>query len=148
MGRVQVDMLLAAEPDEVWDVVSDVRRLDEWVTIHRHVEHADDGELREGFTMTQRLELNGADFSVDWTAVGVEVPKVLRWEGTGPGGAQALTEYRLAAEHGGTRFSYLSDFETPGGLLGDLAEAVLVGEGPEEEAVASLERLKELLERS
>src|ERR687885_2502979 len=102
MGRVEVEILLAAGADAVWDLVSDVRRLDAWVTIHRGVERADDGELREGYAMTQRLELNGADFTVDWTAVGVDAPRLLRWEGSGPGGSQAVTEYRLAADDGGT----------------------------------------------
>ena len=138
-------MVLPASREEVWDVVSDVGRLGEWVTVHRGVEHADEGELREGFTMVQRLELNGADFTADWTAVGVDAPALLRWEGTGPGGSQAVTEYRLAAEDGATRFSYLSDFEAPGGLLGSVVETVLVGDVPEEEAVASLERLRSLL---
>ena len=148
MGRVEVEMVIGAGADTVWDVVSDVRRLDEWVTIHRGVERADDGELREGYAMTQRLELNGADFTVDWTAVGVDPPRLLRWEGSGPGGSEAVTEYRLAADDGGTRFTYLSDFEAPGGLLGSVAETVLVGDVPEEEARASLQRLKAVLERS
>jgi hypothetical protein len=72
----------------------------------------------------------------------------MRWEGTGPGGAQAVTEYRLVTEDGGTRFGYCNDFDAPGGLLGSVVETVLVGDGPEEEAVASLDRLKRLLESS
>jgi hypothetical protein len=84
---------------------------------------------------------------VDWTAVGVDAPQLLRWEVTGPGGARAVSEYRLTAEDGGTRFAYLSDFEPPGGVLGSVVENVLVGDVPEEEALGSLERLKGLLER-
>jgi hypothetical protein len=117
------------------------------VSVHLEVKRADDGEVREGFTMTQRLELNGADFTVDWTAVGVDAPQLLRWEGTGPGGAQTVSEYRLTAEDVGTRFAYLSDFEPPGGVLGPVVENVLVGDVAEEEALGSLERLKGLLER-
>jgi carbon monoxide dehydrogenase subunit G len=148
MGRVEVDIMVAVAREDVWDVVSDVHRLGDWVTIHRGVEHADAGPVCEGFTMVQRLELNGADFTVDWTAVSVDAPDLLRWEGIGPGGAQAVTEYRLVTEDGGTRFGYCNDFDAPGGLLGSVVETVLVGDGPEEEAVASLDRLKRLLESS
>jgi carbon monoxide dehydrogenase subunit G len=146
MGRVEVVIMVAAARQDVWDVVSDVHRPQDWVTIHRGIDQADDGPVCEGFTMVQRLELNGADFTVDWTAVSVDEPGLLRWEGTGPGGAEAVTEYRLASVNGGTRFRYSNDFDAPGGILGSVVETVLVGDVPEEEAAASLERLKRLLE--
>ena len=49
----------------------------------------------------------GTPFEVDWTAVAVDGPQLLTWEGSGSAGATATTTYRLAAENGGTRFSYV-----------------------------------------
>jgi uncharacterized membrane protein len=144
--EVNVDIVINASPDAVWTVVSDVDRLGEWVTIHRAVERRDDGPIVAGFTMAQRLELNANEFVVAWTASEVDGPKLLRWEGEGPVGSRAVTEYRLIAEAGGTRFRYRNGFDPPGGLLGGAVAGAILGEQPEDEACAWLTRLRELIE--
>jgi uncharacterized membrane protein len=57
-----------------------------------------------------------------------------------------VTEYRLIAEAGGTRFRYRNGFDPPGGLLGGAVAGAILGEQPEDEASASLTRLRELIE--
>ena len=146
MEEVEVDIVINASPDCVWTVVSDVERLGEWVTIHRGVERRDDGPIVLGFTMAQRLELNAREFVVTWTASEVDEPKLLRWEGEGPVGCRAVTEYWLIAEAGGTRFRYRNQFDAPGGLLGGAVAGAILGDQPEDEACASLTRLQELIE--
>ena len=143
---MNVDIFMDASLDDVWTVVSDVERLGEWVTIHRAVERRDDGPIVAGFTMAQRLELNANEFVVAWTACEVDEPTLLRWEGEGPVGSRAVTEYRLSAEGGGTRFRYRNGFDPPGGLLGGAVAGAILGDGPEDEACASLTRLRELIE--
>ena len=146
MNEVEVDIVIDAAPLVVWTVVSDVERLGEWVTIHRAVERRDDGPIVAGFTMAQRLELSSGEFVVEWTACEVDEPTLLRWEGEGPAGSRAVTEYRLIAEDGGTRFSYRNGFDPPGGLLGDAVAGAIIGDQPEDEACASLTHLRQLIE--
>ena len=42
MSEVTTTIDIAAPPEEVWDVVMDAERLQEWVTIHRRLEEFTD----------------------------------------------------------------------------------------------------------
>ena len=148
MSQVTVNIDIDAPPEVVYDAMLDPQRLDEWVTIHKRVNRADDGPLREGYRMDQTLVLRGAPFKVKWTLTDYDRPRTATWEGRGPGGSYARTTYRLAAANGnGTRFEYENEYKAPGGFLGAAASRALVGGTSEREAKASLGRLKSLLER-
>ena len=148
MSLVVAHVDLAAPPQRVWDVVMDPARTREWVTIARGVGHVDDGPLRAGFRMEQRLCLRGVEFDVKWTLGEVETPWFARWEGKGPARSRALIENRLSRrDDGGTHFDYRNEFKAPFGPLGTVATKALVGGIPEREANASLQRLKQLLEQ-
>ena len=148
MSQVTVHIDIDAPPEVVYDAMLDPERLDEWVTIHKRVNRADDGPLREGYRMDQTLVLRGAPFKVKWTLTDYDRPRTATWEGRGPGGSYARTTYRLAAANGnGTRFEYENEYKAPGGFLGAAASRALVGGTSEREAKASLGRLKSLLER-
>src|SRR3954449_756060 len=148
MDAVEVDLHIDAEPQEVWDYAMDPAGTTEWVTIVRRVEHADDGPLEVGYRMDQRLCLRGVPFTVKWELVEVDAPRYARWEGRGPARSKAVIEDRLEPEGGGTRFHYRNEFHTPFGALGALASKALTGGVPRREACASLERLKQNLERA
>ncbi len=144
--RVETTIEIDAPPEEVWAIVSNPRRLAEWVTIHRALERADAGPLERGFTMEQEMTLRGQSFTVAWTAAEVDAPRMVRWEGDGPAGSSAMTEYRLVGANGGTRFLYANSFDAPGGPMGRMAARAVTGDAPREEADASLQRLKALVE--
>lgn len=148
MSLVAAQIDLAAPPQQVWDVVMDPERTLEWVTIARGLGHVDDGPLRAGFRMDQRLCLRGVDFKVTWRLEEVDAPWFARWEGRGPARSRALIENRLSERGGGgTHFDYRNEFKAPFGPLGSMATKTLVGGVPEREANASLQRLKQLVER-
>lgn len=147
MSEVRTSIEIDAPPDVVFDVALDPRRLADWVTIHRELLSADDGPPHEGMKMEQRLTLRGAAFTVKWTLEACERPVHAEWKGRGPARSKAETEYALEALPGGrTRFSYRNDFKAPLGPLGAVAGSALVGGLPEKEAIASLGRLKLLVE--
>lgn len=148
MDVVTARIDIAAPPQEVWDYVMDAGRTDEWVTIVRGVGHVDSGPPREGFRMEQTLCIRGVKFKVKWTLTELDAPHFARWEGRGPARSSAVIEDHLSARDGGTRFDYRNEFKTPFGRLGSVASKALVGGVPEKEANASLQRLKERLERS
>lgn len=148
MSQVTVHIDIDAPPEAVYDAMLDPGRLEEWVTIHRRLDRADDGALREGYTMDQTLVLRGAPFKVRWTLTDYDRPRTATWEGKGPGGSYARTTYRLAPVGGSaTRFEYENEYKAPGGVLGAAASRALVGGTSAREARASLQRLKQLLER-
>jgi uncharacterized protein YndB with AHSA1/START domain len=136
-----------APREDVYDLVLDPARLDEWVTIHRRINARDAGPPREGYEMDQTLCLRGANFKVHWTLTEADRPDRATWEGRGPAHSYARTSYELKSVDGGaTRFEYENEFKPPGGFVGAAASRMLIGGVPEREATRSLQRLKALIE--
>ena len=147
MSTVSASIDLDCPPENVWKLIMDPARFNEWVTIHRKVHDADGGEPREGYEMEQTLCLRGVNFKVHWELVQCEHPFHAEWHGRGPARSHAETEYRLTAnDRGGTHFGYRNEFRAPLGPLGAIASRAIVGGLPRREADTSLQRLKALVE--
>lgn len=147
-NEVRTTTQIEAPPQRVWDVVMDPKRFGDWVTIHRGMKKVSDDPLEVGSTLEQRLCLRGVSFTVRWTVVELDEPRLVVMEGRGPAHSKALTRDELTQKNGGTSFVYVNEFRTPMGPLGNAASRVLVGGLSEREAKASLRKLKELLEHS
>jgi uncharacterized protein YndB with AHSA1/START domain len=144
---VRASIEIDAPRERVYDFMLDPAHLDEWVTIHRRVNHRDNGPPRKGFEMEQTLHLRHTNFKVHWTLTEADRPDHATWEGRGPAHSYARTSYRLRSLDGGrTRFEYENEFKAPGGIIGAAASRVIVGGVPQREANRSLRRLKSLLE--
>src|SRR5918998_2196531 len=127
MANVRTSIDIAAPVERVWEVVTDLKRLGDWVTIHRDFPVPPPAEVGDGTTFQQTLAVAGTPFRVEWTAVEVDGPTRLTWEGTGPAGSTARTTYSLAPGNGGTRFAYENEFELPAGEVGAAAGGVVSG---------------------
>jgi len=147
MSLVTASIRIQAPPAEVWRVVMDPNELQQWVTIHRKLLHADDGSPRVGYTMDQRIHLRGVSLDVHWTLVDCRPGELAVWEGRGPARSLAHSEYVLTREDDATRFDYRNEFRPPLGPLGALVSRALVGGMPEREALRTLERLRTHMER-
>ena len=148
MSTVNAKIDIDRPPEEVWKKIMDPTCYRQWVSIHRKICDVDDGPVREGFKVEQRLSLRGAPFTVHWTLTECDAPKLGTWEGKGPAGSYARVTNKLSANgNGGTRFEYENTFEAPGGAMGRMASRLLVGGMPKREADKSLKKLKTLLER-
>jgi carbon monoxide dehydrogenase subunit G len=136
---------LKAPPERVYDLVMDPARLDDWVTIHDHLEDAPSGRLEEGSQLTQCLKLAGRKFKVRWTVVENDPCERVVWEGKGPVASHAKVVYEFQPNGEGTRFSYANEYELPGGPLGRLAERT-VSRMTRKALDGSLQRLRSLVE--
>lgn len=145
---VRETIVLAVDPETVWQTIMDPARLERWVTAHDSYTGAAAGPLAAGDEFTQRLRLAGKGFKVRWKVIEADQPSLARWEGRGPGGSSANVTYKLTAQDGGTCFDYENELALPGGVLGKAAGGLLVGSRGRREARRSLERLRALLERS
>ena len=145
MANVRTSIDIAASPERVWELVTDLRRLDEWVSIHRDFPTPPPADVEQGTSFDQTLAVAGTPFAVSWTATEVDGPQKLSWQGKGPAGATARTTYSLAAHGDGTRFDYDNEFKLPAGKVGEAVSGVVSGQA-EREANDSLARLKALAE--
>jgi uncharacterized protein YndB with AHSA1/START domain len=143
VSLVTASIHIPAPREQVWNMVMDPRRLQEWVTIHRRLVHADGGAPRVGYRMDQILHLRGVNVEVHWELVECDPPELAVWEGRARAHSRAHTEYRLSAEVDGTRFDYRNNFRAPLGGLGAIVSRALVGGIPEREAHRTLEALCE-----
>ena len=99
--KVQRDIVIDAPPKRVYDVVMDPQRLEDWVTIHDHLEDAPPGSLEKGSKLTQCLRLAGRRFKVRWTVVENEPCERVVWEGRGPVGSHARVIYEFGDSSNG-----------------------------------------------
>jgi hypothetical protein len=92
------------------------------------------------------MKVAGRRFKLQWTVVEAEHPSRVVWEGSGPMGSKAKAVYEFDDNgNGGTRFSYMNQYDLPGGFAGKIAgRAIVKASGGE--ADRSLERLKALVE--
>jgi len=139
---------ISAPQEEVWEYVMNADRIRQWVTIVQRIDYADPGPVRPGYRMDQTLCIRGLSFKVHWTLKYLDAPNYARWEGKGPARSRAVTEDRISTHDGVSRFDYHNEFRTPLGPIGAVASRAFVGGIPQKEAHASLQRLKELLERT
>jgi len=146
MSRVTASIEIDAPPQRVWEIVMDPRCLEQWVTIHRRLLHADPGPPRVGFEMEQAIHIRGVTIDVHWELAECEAPRHAVWEGRGPARSRAHTEYLLSPAGDGTRFDYQNEFRAPLGPVGALVSRALVGGIPLREANRTLEALKRKVE--
>ena len=143
--KVERTIEIAAPAKQVYDIVMDPSRLTDWVTIHDRLEDAPNGRLKRGSKLTQRLKLAGRSFTVRWTVVENDPCRRVVWEGRGPVGSHAQVVYSFSENGNGTRFSYMNQYDLPGGPVGRIAGHA-VSRVTEKELDGSLQRLKSLVE--
>ena len=148
MSVVTASIEIAVPPEEVWDLVMDPAALKRWVTIHRRLLRADDGPVRCGYEMDQRIHMRGVSVDVHWELVECRPCELAVWDGRGPARSKAHTEYRLSGTDQGTRFDYKNDFHAPLGPVGALVSRALVGGMPAREAKRTLQQLRDCLEEN
>lgn len=122
MGEIERSVDVAAEPDEVWDVLVDVRRLPQ---VSRHtveVKHAPDRLTHEGERFTQVVVAVGKRFESEWEVVRFEPDRALGIEGSvGFGVRYCLTESVEPVGPGRSRLTVCIQYKLPFGPLGRVA---------------------------
>lgn len=147
MEPVDVTVQLDAPPAKVFEVLLDMERTPDWVTICRAVLETDPGTPAVGWRCKQRYALRGAPFVVNWTLDELDPARRISWSGKGPAGSKAAVQQDLEPLDGGdrTQLRYRNAFKTPGGPFGAVASRALMGHAAETEARKSLEKLAALL---
>ena len=145
--KVVRDIEIAAPRQDVWNKLMDPRCLEDWVSIHKSLKDAPDGELEQGDELTQCLHMAGTSFNVRWKVKEADEPTRAVWEGKGPMRSKATVLYELEDDdNGGTVFHYENEFKAPMGPFGAVIDRITGGTA-ERAADKTLANLKRLLER-
>jgi carbon monoxide dehydrogenase subunit G len=146
VSKLEREIHIDAEPAAVYAKLMDPGCLGQWVTIQDELLEAPSGDLKAGDELVQRCKVAGQKFKLSWHVDKADPPHKTVWSGTGPLGTKARVTYDLAANDGGTRFTYTNEYDLPGGIAGKLAGRAVVGASGSE-ADRTLERLKKLIEK-
>jgi ligand-binding SRPBCC domain-containing protein len=147
MGHINRSTLVGCPPNKVFDVLTNVERLQEFSDMTIEVK-GPGRAVQSGDTFQQRVKVLGKELESEWTAEEVTEPSLLRFHGTAPGGAEATLVEHLTPEGDGTRVEIDVEYDMPLGLLGDAIDAIYLHTKHEEHAEDILRKLKALCEAS
>lgn len=139
MSHASVDLPVAAEA--LWPVLSDLSRLDRWLTIHDAWRSPVPVELVPGTEVIEQVTMVGWTGTVTWTVQERQVPNLLRLTGTGLRDAKVVLE--LTIEPIGYWSRVIAEMEFTGWAAAGAAGIVLELGGTREleNSLANLERL-------
>lgn len=145
MSKLEREIHIDASAEAVYDKLTDPNCLGEWVTVQDELEEAPDRNVEPGDTIVQRMKVAGQKFRVRWNVNEAERPSRVVWTGKGPMGTKARATYVISEDGDGCTFSYVNEFDLPGGPAGKLAGRAILGTSGRE-ADKTLARLKKLVE--
>jgi carbon monoxide dehydrogenase subunit G len=146
MSKLQREIHIDASPEAVYDTLTDPNCLDDWVSVHDSLEEAPSRNVEKGDTVVQRLKVAGKKFRIRWHVDEAQRPSRVVWTGKGPMGAKARATYVISQNGGpGCDFTYVNEYELPGGPAGKLAGRAIAGASGGE-ADRTLKKLKNLVE--
>ncbi|BCJ41249.1 hypothetical protein GCM10010168_44530 [Actinoplanes ianthinogenes] len=120
MAKVTVEADAKADPQRVWDVVTDLSRVAEWNTMHEGFTGDVPASLGTGTTYRQKVKLMGMPAEMAWRVVAADAPGRLEQNGDGPMGVKATNLFVIAATDTGSHITYEMEFVGPA-LKGPMA---------------------------
>src|SRR5688500_15500283 len=147
MTKLERTIDIDASPEDVYDYLTDPTKLGDGAKIKEALVSAPEPPLSKDDKVKQRMKLAGKKFEVEWDVEVADGQKEVRGAGGGPMGSKATATYEIKSKgNGGTTFSYLNEYDIPGGPLGKVAgKAIVAASGGE--ADGSLKRLKANIEK-
>jgi carbon monoxide dehydrogenase subunit G len=144
MASVSATVDVAAGPQQVWNVLVDPSRYDEWLDMHQGFVGDPPAAFTQGLSFGERVKVLGMPADVRWTVKDLEEPRRLALSGTGPMGIALGAGYGLeqSGADGATRVTVTMEFTG--------AALMMVGSQLESEVAsqlrASLEKFKRVAE--
>ncbi|GAA4953052.1 type II toxin-antitoxin system Rv0910 family toxin [Actinoplanes utahensis] len=142
MPKVSVTATATAEPDKVWQVVTDLPRTPEWNSMHQGFTGDVPATVVAGTTYKQKVKLMGMPAEMNWRVVTADAPNRLEMAGDGPMGVKAKNRFVIEPEGSGSKITYEMEFAGPA-LNGPMAAMLEKQAGPA--AKQALEKLTSLV---
>ncbi|WP_157187628.1 type II toxin-antitoxin system Rv0910 family toxin [Nocardia vinacea] len=98
MRTAQSSATFQASPDQVWQVIGDPSRWNEWLVIHKSWKSAVPAELTTGATATAAASVVNMPVTIDWTFENVDAPRSVAMGGTTRAGVKLALAISLRNE--------------------------------------------------
>lgn len=111
MASVNAQVEIEATPERVWSVLAVPARFSSWVDNHEGFVGEPPTALSPGSSFTQRLRVMNMPAEIRWVVGGLEEPRRLVLEGTGPMGIGLEATHLIAPTGTGTSLSSTYEFK-------------------------------------
>ena len=142
MPKVSASTQAAVAPDKVWELVVDLPRYPEWLTMHDAFTSDVPATLAEGVTYKQRVKMMGMPADIAWKVLTADAPSKLELAGDGPMGIKSVNRFIINPSEGGSEVTFEMEFNGPA-LAGPMAAMAEKASG--EAATASMAKFSALL---
>lgn len=146
MTRVERTIEIEAPPERVFELLTDLDRLQDWATIAGDAENPPAKPLSQGATWKHKVKVAGVELTGDWKVVALDPPRLVQYEATRNEGGWLKMRQSVAPAGQGSRVELEVDYELPWGVLGQAVDKLVVERRNEREAEESLQNLKDILE--
>jgi uncharacterized protein YndB with AHSA1/START domain len=146
MTKIDRHADIGAPREKVFEVLTDLDLLPLWSTITVETHEAPTEPIREGDTFTQTLRVLGRTLETRWQVTKVERPRRVAYVSETSDGGMLRMAQTVTEDAGRSRVDVELDYELPGGLVGELFDAVYAERRNERELEHSLNNLKDLVE--
>ena len=146
MSRIEVSVDIGASPEVVWDFVSNLRRIPEWIEDTRAMLTVEPEPAQQGTVYRERSRIVGPLSQVTtWKISEFDPPRFQKHDGQVSMMAATSVSFGLEPSAGGTKFTLVFEY-TPGNPLSSLSDRLFLKKNLQSGFQRSLENLKRLVE--
>jgi uncharacterized membrane protein len=146
MGHIRDSVHVDAPIERVWELAAQCSRYPEWEVGVIGVHHCSGSIDHVGARYTAIYKFMGRRLEGPREVTKAEKPRLLEQRFISPGGAHGSFIIASEPAGGGTAVTLASDYELPGGFLGDLADKLFMGRLLKQNFKRSNESFKALCE--
>jgi carbon monoxide dehydrogenase subunit G len=124
MPKVSASTQTAADPDRVWQLVTDLPRFADWNIMHDAFLGDVPSTLDEGVAYKQRVKMMNMPAEFSWKVTSADGPGKLELAGVGPMGIKAVNRFLIEKAETGSRVTFEMEFNGPAlnGPIATMAE--------------------------
>jgi len=146
VSRIEVSVDIGASPEVVWDFVSNLRRIPEWIEDTLKMLSVEPEPAQRGTIYRERSRIVGPLSQVtNWKISEFDPPRFQKHDGQVPLMAATSVSSALEPSAGGTKFTLVFEY-TPGNPLSSLSDRLFLKKNLQSSFGRSLQRLKALVE--
>lgn len=138
--------MIKAPPEKIWSFISDIKNFPKWMDMFKEVKVTSEKRVGVGTTSRWVGEVGGTRTEVESEVTEFAENEKIAWRST-YGDMTGFGSVTLKPVEGGTKVTYLIDYELPHSIFGEIVVKVIVDRDIEKGVERGLQNLKNLLEK-